>query len=108
MAGVKVVVIYPRPTDEQTFEREYKEKHMPMVESKLKGMSRFVASKVLDSPQGKVTAYRIAEVHFATMDDLRKCLDSDGGREVVGHAKEISTGGEPLVLICDEESFVYW
>src|SRR5579884_149172 len=108
MAGVKVVVIYPLPTDEQKFEREYKEKHMPMVEEKLKGVSRFVASRVLDSPQGKVTAYRIAEVHFPSMEDLKKTLDSDGGREVVAHAKEISTGGEPLLLICDEESFVYW
>lgn len=108
MAGAKVVVIYPRPTDEATFEREYKEKHMPMVEEKLKGMSRFVASRVLDSPQGKVTAYRLAEVHFASMEALKKCLESDGAREVVTHAKEISTGGEPLILICDEESFVYW
>lgn len=108
MAGVKIVVIYPRPTDEATFEREYKNAHMPMVEEKLKGMTRFVAARVLESPQGKVTAYRIAEIHFPSMDQLRACLGSEGAKEVVEHAKSISTGGEPLVLICDEESFVYW
>src|SRR5579884_2685212 len=108
MPAVKIVVIYPRPVDEQKFEREYKEKHMPMVEQKLKGLTRFVASRVLESPQGRVTAYRIAEVHFPGMDELRKCIESDGGREVVEHARQISTGGEPLMLICDEESFVYW
>src|SRR5579885_1537498 len=101
MAGVKVVVIYPRPVDENAFERDYKDRHMPMVEEKLKGMTRFVASRVLESPQGKVTAYRIAEVHFPGMEELQKCLDSGGGREVVEHAKQISTGGEPLFLICD-------
>ena|SRR5579884_2320990 len=108
MSGAKVVVIYPRPTDEQKFEKEYGETHKPMVEQKLKGMSRFVASRVLESPQGKVTAYRIAEVHFPSMDMLKSCLASDGAREVMEHAKAISTGGEPLILVCDEESFVYW
>jgi len=108
MAGAKVVVIYPRPNDEQEFEKQYKNVHMPMVEEKLKGISRFVASRVLESPQGKVTAYRIAEVHFQGLDQLHACLETEGAKEVIEHAKSISTGGEPLVLICDEESFVYW
>jgi len=107
MAGAKVVVIYPRPTDESEFERQYKDEHLPMLD-KLKGMSRFVASRVLESPQGKVTAYRIAEVHFPSMEQLKACLETDDAKQVVEHAKSISTGGEPLVLVCDEESRVYW
>jgi uncharacterized protein (TIGR02118 family) len=106
--GVKIVVIYPRPQDEDAFEKTYKDEHMPLVESKLKGMTRFVATKIVSSPQGKVMAYRIAEVHFSTMDDLTKCADSDGGKEVLAHAAKISTGGPPIVLVCEEESFVYW
>jgi len=105
---VKVVVIYPRPHDEEAFERAYKDEHVPMAEQKLKGMTRYVATKVLNSPQGRVTAYRIAEVHFSSMDDLTRCLESDGGKEFVAHAARISTGGAPLVLVCEEESFVYW
>lgn len=84
---VKIVVIYPRPHDEEAFEKAYKNEHMPMAEAKLKGMTRFVATRVLNSPQGKVTAYRIAEVHFSSMDDLTRCLESEGGREVVAHAE---------------------
>ncbi len=108
MASVKIVVIYPRPTDEQKFEKEYKNVHMPMVEEKMKGMSRFVASKVLESPQGKVTAYRIAEIHFPSMEQLKEALQSEGGNQLLEHAKTLSTGGDPLLLICEEESFVYW
>jgi len=26
----------------------------------------------------------------------------------VAHAAKISTGGPPLLLVCEEESFVYW
>lgn len=108
MASVKVVVIYPRPTDESAFEREYREVHMPMVESKLKGMTRFVATRVLHSPQGKVAAYRIAEVHFSSMEDLTRSIESEDGQRVVEHATKMSTGGPPLMLVCEEESFVYW
>jgi uncharacterized protein (TIGR02118 family) len=108
MASVKVVVIYPRPADENAFEREYREVHMPMVEQKLKGMTRFVTAKVLHSPQGNVAAYRLAEVHFSSMADLTQSLESQDGKQVVEHATKMSTGGPPLMLICEEESFVYW
>lgn len=108
MASVKVVVIYPRPADENAFEREYYDVHMPMVESKLKGMTRFVATKVLHSPYGKVASYRLAEVHFSSIEDLNKCFESEGGKQVMEHAATMSTGGPPLVLVCEEESFVYW
>jgi uncharacterized protein (TIGR02118 family) len=107
-SSVKVVVIYPRPTDEEEFERAYKEDHIPMVEEKLQGMTRLVTTKVLDSPQGKVAAYRLTEVHFSSMDDLSKCLQSDAGKEVVDHAIKISTGGAPILLICEEQSYVFW
>jgi uncharacterized protein (TIGR02118 family) len=106
--GVKVVIIYPRPQDEQAFEQAYLGEHVPMVESKIKGLTRLVLTKVTGSPQGKVAAYRIAEVYFPTMDDLQKSIASDGGKEVIAHAQTISSGGQPLILICEEESFVFW
>lgn len=106
--GVKVVAIYPRPKDEEAFEKIYKDEHLPLAEAKLKGMTRLVATKVVASPQGKVAAYRLAEIYFSNMDDLNKCIESPGGQEVVAHATKISTGGPPIVLICEEESFVYW
>lgn len=111
MAGttsVKIVVIYPRPTNEVEFERAYTEEHIPMVENKLKGMTRLVLTKVQSSPQGKVSAYRLAEVHFSSLDDLNKAAGSDSGKEVIAHAVSISTGGPPIMLICTDETFVYW
>jgi uncharacterized protein (TIGR02118 family) len=106
--AVKIVVIYPRPQDVDAFEQLYHDEHMPLVEEKLKGITRFVATKVISSPQGNVAAYRIAEVYFSTMEDLTRIVESEGGKEVVEHATKISTGGPPIMLICEEESFVYW
>ena len=111
MAGttsVKIVVIYPHPTDAAEFERVYADEHVPMVEDKLKGVTRLVLTKVVTSPQGKVAAYRLAEVHFSTMDDLTKAVESDAGQAIVAHAQKISTGGPPIILICTDETFVYW
>ena len=106
--GVKVVIIYPRPQDEQAFEKTYLHEHIPMVESKLKGLTRLVLTKVTGSPQGKIAAYRIAEVYFPSMGDLQAVMESDGGKEIVAHAQSISSGGPPLILFCEEEAFVYW
>lgn len=79
-----------------------------MVESKLKGLTRLVLTKVTGSPQGKIAAYRIAEVYFPSMADLQAAVESDGGKEIMAHAQSISTGGPPLILFCEEEAFVYW
>jgi uncharacterized protein (TIGR02118 family) len=106
--GVKVVVIYPRPQDEPAFEKAYLTEHVPLAERKLKGLTRLVLTKITGSPQGKVSAYRIAEAYFSSMGDLETCIESEGGKEVIANAHAISSGGPPLILICEEESFVYW
>ena len=46
------MVMYPRPTDIEAFERVYQDEHVPMAVEKLAGKSKFVATKVLASPQG--------------------------------------------------------
>src|SRR6476660_3253288 len=91
MAGVKLVVMYPRPKDVDAFEKLYQKEHVPMAVEKLKGKTKFVATKVTGSPQGTPPFYRIAEVHFPSMDALQACAASEGGKETIGHAMRISS-----------------
>ncbi len=105
MAGVKLIVMYPRPTDVEAFEKVYQDEHVPMAVEKLAGKTRFVATKVIGSPQGEAPFYRIAEVHFPSMDALQACAASDGGRETLAHATKISSGGAPVIMVAEEESF---
>lgn len=105
MAGVKLVVMYPRPKDIDAFEKLYQKEHVPMAVEKLKGKTKFVATKVTGAPMGTPPFYRIAEVHFPSMDALTACAMSDGGKETIGHAMKISSGGPPVVMIAEEESF---
>ena len=93
--GVKVVIIYPRPQDEQAFEKAILREHVPMVENKLRALRGWCLTKVTGSPQGKIAAYRIAEVYFSSMDDLQTCIESDGGKEVIAHAQNLQRRPAP-------------
>ena len=105
MAGTKLVVIYPRPADVDAFERAYTEEHVPMAVEKFKGMAKFVASRVVGSPGGGTPPFhRIAELHFPSMEALREAASSPGAQEAVAHAVSISTGGEPIFLVAEEET----
>lgn len=105
MAGVKMIVMYPRPKDIEAFEKVYQSEHVPMAVKNLAGKTKFVATKVNASPQGTPPFYRIAEVHFPSMALLQACAASEGGKETLQHAAKISSGGPPVIMIAEEESF---
>jgi len=107
MANAKLVVIYPPPKDIDAFERVYQNEHVPLAVAKLDGKTKIVATKVLASPQGTPPFYRFAEVHFPSMKDLEACAASDGGKQVLAHAVSISTGGPPIFLVAEEETFTF-
>jgi uncharacterized protein (TIGR02118 family) len=105
MSNIKLVVIYPRPKDIDAFEKIYTSEHVPMAVEKMKGKTKIVATKTIASPQGVAPFYRIAEVHFPSRQALDACLNSEGGKETAAHAVKISTGGPPIFLIAEEDTF---
>jgi len=108
MKAAKLIVMYPTPTDVAVFEHRYEYEHVPMAVDKLAGKIRFDANLVISAP-GKDQApyHRIAEVYFPSMRDLEDCLSSPGGQETAAHAVEISSGGDPLFLIAEVETFEF-
>jgi uncharacterized protein (TIGR02118 family) len=107
MAGVKLIVQYPRPKDIEAFEKVYQNEHVPMAVAKLAGKTRIVASKVVASPQGVPAFYRIAEIHFPSMEALQACAASEGCKQTIANAIFISSGGPPVFLIAEEETFTF-
>ena len=106
MKTAKLIVMYPTPVDVDLFEQRYAEEHVPMAVEKLAGKTRFVASLVKASVgQEQAPFHRIAEVYFPSMQDLETCLNSPGGQETAQRAVDISTGGTPLFLLAEVESF---
>ncbi|MFH0341816.1 MAG: EthD family reductase [Chromatiales bacterium] len=134
MADIKLMVMYPCPHDIRAFEKLYEdedmsicdglsseyamsfeafeklyhEEHVPMIVKKLVGKTRFVATKVVATPDGTPPPfYRIAEIHFPSLEALQACTHSEGGKETVAHAVEISSGGAPTVLLAEEQTFLF-
>lgn len=108
MKAAKLIVMYPTPTDVAVFERRYEHEHVPMAVDKLAGKIRFDANLVTSVPgKAQLPYHRIAEIYFPSMKDLEDCLSSPGGQETAAHAVEISSGGDPLFLIAEVETFVF-
>jgi uncharacterized protein (TIGR02118 family) len=105
---VKLVVIYRRPNDIEAFETVYNRDHVPMAVEKLAGKTKIVATMVLGSPAtGEPPFHRIAEVYFPSMEALEQCAASEGGKQTIGNAISISSGGAPVFLVAEEETFVF-
>ena len=104
MAEIKVMVLYPRPTDIDAFEKAYLEEHVPLASQKIKGVIKFNASRVVGTPDGSTPQFhRIAELYFASMQALQDSVASPGTQEAVAHAFKISSGGPPVVIVCEQE-----
>jgi uncharacterized protein (TIGR02118 family) len=107
MKSVKLTVVYPRPKDVAAFENIYQTEHVPLAVARLVGKTKMVATKVVASPQGTAPFYRIAEVYFPSMQALEECAASVGGKETLAHAAKISSGGPPIILVAEEETFTF-
>jgi uncharacterized protein (TIGR02118 family) len=103
---MKIVVIYPVPRDVNAFERAYKDEHAAMVTPQnFPGLTRFVASKIVGTPDGSPPPFqRVAELYFPSIAALQAAAASAAAQKVVAHAFSISTGGNPIVLVAEEES----
>jgi uncharacterized protein (TIGR02118 family) len=107
MTNAKLIVAYPQPKDVQAFEAVYEKEHVPLAVAKLDGKTKIVSTKILSSPQGAPPFYCIAEVHFPSMEALQRCAESAGGKETLAHAVKISSGGSPVIMIAEENSFTF-
>jgi uncharacterized protein (TIGR02118 family) len=107
MASTKLIVAYPQPKDVEAFEKVYREEHVPMAIATLEGKTKIVATRVLKSPNGQPQFYRIAEVHFPSIEVLQRCAKSAGGKATLAHAVKISSGGAPTIMIAEEETFTF-
>ena len=106
MAGAKLIVLYPAPRDVAAFERAYTQDHAPLVTPQnFGGIKKFVASKVVGTADGSPAPfYRIAELHFPSMEALQAAAASPSAQKAVAHAVSISTGGKPIILVAEEDT----
>lgn len=101
--SVKLLVLYPTPTDPKQFDRRYDREHLPMGKENLIGATSIVSYRILGSPAGKSPFARLSEVSFPTLKALQECAALPGAQKTLANAVEISTGGAPHFMIVEEE-----
>lgn len=98
---LQVIVLYPRPTDEIQFEKDYAN-HLALLHEKT-GIpltdKPYTVTKFFATPNGPATYYRMFTLSFNSLELMEAALSSAGMQEVSADAKRISTGGEPIILI---------
>jgi len=107
MKSTKLIVAYPQPKDVKAFEAVYQNEHVPLALANLAGKTKMVSTKTVQTPQGMPAFYRIAEVHFPSREALQRCAESAGGKETLANAVKISSGGPPVIMVAEEESFTF-
>ena len=107
MKSTKLIVAYPQPKDVGAFEAVYQNEHVPLALANLAGKTKMVSTKTVQTPQGMPAFYRIAEVHFPSLEALQRCAESAGGKETLANAVKISSGGPPVIMVAEEESFTF-
>ena len=98
---VKLMVLYPQPTDTEQFEQDY-QTHLNILHQKMElppNSQAYSVTKMHPSPTGALPYYQIFSMTFANKDELQKTMSSAAMQEIAAHANKISTGGEPVILI---------
>lgn len=89
---VKLVAIFSRPPDPDSFEDHYGQVHLPLIE-KLPGLKRLETSKVTGAPMTTTQFYRMAEMYFDDNQAMNASLMSPEGiaaaKDLMSFAKNI-------------------
>jgi uncharacterized protein (TIGR02118 family) len=94
-----LLVLYPRPRNEEEFDRAYRDEHLPYAGPRLAGASGVVTKRVVGPAFAPPPYHLISDVSFPTIETLKGCAGSSGGQEALAHAASISSGGAPTIVV---------
>ena len=95
------VVLYPPPADPEAWEAHYRTTHMPIIE-RWPGVQSVRLTRFSSPPRGTPPAYHaMAQIDFATDEEMAAALRSDAGAEAARDAKAMAEdfGSMPSMLL---------
>ena len=91
---VKLIALFRKPEDTQTFVQAYFETHVPLVQ-KIPGLQRVEISRVSGAPRGEPDFYLITEMYFADKPTMDAAMASPeniaAGKNLMGFARGLVT-----------------
>jgi uncharacterized protein (TIGR02118 family) len=104
MAEVKLMVLYPYPTDVAQFDADYRD-HLGLFHEKADiplDARPYTVTRFMPTPEGPPPFYQVFALPFPSVEALQQAMSSSEMLEVAADANRISSGGAPLVLIGSE------
>jgi hypothetical protein len=98
-----LLILYPIPHNEEEFDRAYRDEHLPYAGPWLQGATGVATRRVVGPAFAPPPFHLISDVSFPTIDALKACAGSAGGKEALAHAASISSGGAPMIVALVDE-----
>ena len=83
----RFLALYETPADPETFDRHYRQIHIPLLR-RLPGLRRYTVSRDVTTLHG-ASCYLITELEWDTMDKLRAAFASAEGRATAADAARL-------------------
>src|SRR6478672_6390558 len=99
-----LLIMYPHPKDVKEFDRAYREEHLPYAAPRLKGATGVTTQRVVGPSFAPPPYHLISDVSFPTLDAMKACAASEGGKQALAHAASISSGGKPLIIALKDDN----
>jgi len=99
-----LLIVYPTPKDAKKFDRAYREEHLPYAGPKLVGATDVATKRVVGPAFAPPPYHLMSDVSFPSLDALKACAASEGGKQALAHAASISSGGAPMLMVVADEA----
>jgi len=99
-----LLIVYPTPNDAKKFDRAYREEHLPYAGPKLVGATGVATKRVVGPAFAPPPYHLMSDVTFPSLDALKACAASEGGKQALAHAASISSGGAPMLMVVADEA----
>ena len=98
---VRFIVLYNTPEDPETFERHYREVHIPLIR-KLPGLRRCTIGRHTTAIRGE-PYYWITELEWDNMEALQKAFQTPEGQANAQDVANLARSGEVRSMIYEVE-----
>jgi uncharacterized protein (TIGR02118 family) len=100
MDEVKLIVLYPYPTNTDQFDRVNKE-HLKFLHEKmqiLEHVQPYIMTRFVETQQGRPIYYQIFTMPFPSAEGLQQAMSTQEMQEVTKDAARISSGA-PVIMV---------
>ena len=96
----RFLACYETPTDPEAFDRHYREVHIPLCRH-LPGLRRYTVSRDVAAVRG-APYYLVAELDWATMEDLRTAFAAPEGRATAEDAARLPAPVRSMIFTAED------